>query len=88
MRDSSFANRNDWNISQRHLSITKLLANLGRRPHAAYSGAPKVITDLHPGAQERKPMIRTEIIGSNVIRITAPDKLERADFEHLAPRGR
>ena len=47
--------------------------------------APKVITDLHPGAQERKPMIRTEIIGSNVIRITAPDKLERADFEHLAP---
>ena len=30
-------------------------------------------------------MIRTGIIGSNVIRITAPDKLERADFEHLAP---
>ena len=30
-------------------------------------------------------MIKTEIIGSNVIRITAPEKLERADFEHLTP---
>ena len=47
--------------------------------------APKVITNFPPGAEERKAMIRTGIIGSNVIRITAPDKLERADFEHLAP---